>query len=102
MSYVGLLQTLIVMETANAANTFAKTNAMNDRKPCVIRLVAWDPTAKEHMERMRAQRVAVGWDANHIQTWKERFLDAHKMMYWVVSVLAQPSPETTCAKVLYY
>ncbi|KAI2640936.1 hypothetical protein GGS21DRAFT_502376 [Xylaria nigripes] len=56
-------------------------------------LVPWDPDSPDHVERMRLQRIACGWDVEQVDHWREAQSAGEMGLHWVV--LHPDHPKTT-------
>ncbi|CZR55211.1 uncharacterized protein PAC_05098 [Phialocephala subalpina] len=64
--------------------------AAKPSKPQVI-LIPWDTTSPEHVERLVQQRIACGWDREHVDSWKARHESGSLNLQWIV--LSDSDPE---------
>ncbi|KAH8681578.1 hypothetical protein BX600DRAFT_26435 [Xylariales sp. PMI_506] len=49
-----------------------------------VRLIPWDPTSEQQVERMYDQRVACGWRAEEVPAWVESAKSGKRIFYWVI------------------
>ncbi|KAG4427124.1 hypothetical protein IFR05_017393, partial [Cadophora sp. M221] len=48
-----------------------------------VLLIPWDPESPAHVERMYEQRVACGWKAEHVESWRALQRSGKYNLQWV-------------------
>ncbi|KAI0474109.1 hypothetical protein GGR56DRAFT_650329 [Xylariaceae sp. FL0804] len=60
-------------------------------------LIPWDPDSPDHVERMRLQRVACGWNVDQVGKWREQQKRGDIGLHWIVLHPAHPSTPSRVA-----
>lgn len=58
----------------------------SSEKPKIV-LIPWDWESEEQCERLRLHRVACGWKADKVPTWRECQREGTMNLHWAVSGL---------------
>ena len=53
-------------------------------KPEIL-LIPWDPTSDEHVQRLKQQRTACGWDDEAVEGWRAAQEGGTLNLQWLVS-----------------
>lgn len=56
-------------------------------KASSVNLLPWDPDSPEHVERMRQQRIACGWNMEEVDSWRQLQREGLINMWWIVRIL---------------
>ncbi|KAF8865411.1 hypothetical protein BDZ45DRAFT_668825 [Acephala macrosclerotiorum] len=56
-----------------------------------VTLIPWDTASPEHVQRLVQQRIACGWDQEHVESWKARHETGNLNLQWIV--LSDTDPE---------
>jgi hypothetical protein len=61
-----------------------------------VDLIPWDPDSTDHVQRMVQQRVACGWNHDHVEAWRGYQRDGKLGLYWIVSTFSQCDTILAC------
>jgi hypothetical protein len=55
-------------------------------KAASVNFIPWDPDSTEHVERMRQQRIACGWNVNLVDSWPQLQREGRINIWWIVRI----------------
>lgn len=54
--------------------------------PSRLTMIPWDPENEEHIERLRIQRKACGWNEDAVEGWRALQKEGKMGIHWLVSL----------------
>ncbi|PVH76826.1 hypothetical protein DL98DRAFT_517678 [Cadophora sp. DSE1049] len=80
------------------APTPASTPSHTPTPAATVLLIPWDPESPAHIERMYEQRLACGWKAEQVESWRELQRCGKFTLQWVVLSSTDPLYPSKIAK----
>lgn len=65
-----------------AASTATSDGSLREAS---VLLIPWDPDSPSHVDRMRLQRIACGWNEEAVNGWRQLQRDGEMGIHWIVS-----------------